>query len=406
MAIEKALLSVSDKTGLVEFAQRLHDLGIELLSTGGSAKALREADLPVTDVADYTDSPELFGGRVKTLHPRVHGGILHRRDVPCDVKDAKKHDVPAIDLVVVNLYPFEETVAQEGVTLSEAIEKIDVGGPTMIRAAAKNYDSVTVVVDPEDYQAVADELEASDATETDRPTRERLAIKAFQRTAAYDQAISTYLNEEQSTKKTFSLQLPLAMELRLRREPPPGGRALRELRRLLHQASGQGVLLHQRPRHPGPPPGSSPSSRAPPSPSSSTRIPAGSGAPRRASGTPGTRPSPPTSRRPSAVSIICNRPLDAGLARVICEIFTDIIIAPDFEADARALLQKKKKRIVQMHEVFKESALADPVLRSAPGGLLVMDSDPRVKGLGKLEEKVVTERPAQRGRAQGHAFSG
>ena len=392
MGIEKALLSVSDKTGLVEFAQRLHALGIELLSTGGSAQALREADLPVTDVSTYTDSPELFGGRVKTLHPKIHGGILHRRSNSEDVAAAKKNDVPPIDLVVVNLYPFEETVAQEGVTLSDAIEKIDVGGPTMIRAAAKNYDAVTVVVDPNDYDAVATELEAEGSPETQRSTRERLSIKAFQRTAAYDQAISTYLNGKQATGKSFSLQLPLASELRYGENPHQEaalygnfgdyftkiqGKELSYTNVIDIEAAAGLISEFSRPtvailKHTNP---------------------CGVGSSEEGLRDAWDKAFETDKQAPFGGVIICNRPLDVPLARVISGIFTDIIIAPDFEADARAILQKKKNlRMIQMHEAFAET-LDDPVLRSAPGGLLVMDSDPRVKGLGKLEEKVVTKRP-------------
>ena len=391
MGIEKALLSVSNKTGLVDFAKRLDDLGIQLLSTGGSAQALRDAGIPVTDVSDYTDSPELFGGRVKTLHPKIHGGILHRRGEASDVTDAKKHDVPAIDLVVVNLYPFEETIAQDGVTLAAAIEKIDVGGPTMIRAAAKNYDSVTVVVDPKDYAAVATELEESASNETELATRERLAIKAFQRTASYDRAISTFLNEEQATKKTFSLNLPLAMELRYGENPHQEATlygSFSECFTKLHgkdfsytnildiEAAGGLVSEFSRPtvailKHTNP---------------------CGVGSSEESLREAWDKAFETDKQAPFGGVIVCNRPMDLSLARVISEIFTDIIIAPDFEADARALLQKKKKRIVQMHKAFQE-AREDPVLRSAPGGLLVMDADPSVKGLGKLEEKVQSKRP-------------
>jgi phosphoribosylaminoimidazolecarboxamide formyltransferase/IMP cyclohydrolase len=150
MAIQRALLSVSDKSGLVDFAKGLDKHGIELLSTGGTSKTLREAGLTVIDVSDFTGAPELFEGRVKTLHPKVHGGLLHKRDDDEHLKQAKDHDIPPIDLVVVNLYPFEETVAKDDVTLEEAIENIDIGGPSMLRSAAKNYKSVTVVTDPKD----------------------------------------------------------------------------------------------------------------------------------------------------------------------------------------------------------------------------------------------------------------
>jgi phosphoribosylaminoimidazolecarboxamide formyltransferase/IMP cyclohydrolase len=157
MPITRALLSVSDKSGLAAFATELHEMGVELLSTGGTAAALREAGLPVIDVSEFTGAPELFDGRLKTLHPKVHGGLLHRRDDKEHVAQAKKNDIPPIDLVVVNLYPFEETVAKPDVTLEEAIEKIDIGGPSMLRSAAKNHASVTVIVDPADYPRVLEE---------------------------------------------------------------------------------------------------------------------------------------------------------------------------------------------------------------------------------------------------------
>ena len=175
MSITRALLSVSDKTGLAEFAKELHALGVELLSTGGTAKALREAGLPVVEVADYTGAPELFEGRVKTLHPKVHGGLLQRRSHPEHLAQATEHDIPPIDLVVVNLYPFEQTVAKPGVTLEDAIENIDIGGPSMLRSAAKNHESVTVVVDPADYAEVIAEMRDNSGA-TSRGLRERLAV--------------------------------------------------------------------------------------------------------------------------------------------------------------------------------------------------------------------------------------
>ena len=163
MAIKRALLSVSDKTGLVEFATTLQsDFGVELLSTGGTSRALREAGLEVIDVSDFTGAPELFDGRVKTLHPKVHGGLLQIRDSADHQQQAADNNIPTIDLVVVNLYPFEETVAKEGTTLAEAIEKIDIGGPSMLRSAAKNSKDVTVVTDPADYKKVLDEMEKNE----------------------------------------------------------------------------------------------------------------------------------------------------------------------------------------------------------------------------------------------------
>ncbi|MBK7742949.1 MAG: bifunctional phosphoribosylaminoimidazolecarboxamide formyltransferase/IMP cyclohydrolase [Betaproteobacteria bacterium] len=191
-AVTQALLSVSDKTGLVDFAQGLHRLGVTLLSTGGTARALAEAGLPVTEIGEYTGFPEMLDGRVKTLHPKVHGGILARRDLPAHVAALEKHDIPPIDLVVVNLYPFREAVAKDGCTLEEAIENIDVGGPTMVRAAAKNWHDVGIVVEPADYPALLAELEAGGRV-LSAATRFALARKAFSHTAAYDGAISNWL---------------------------------------------------------------------------------------------------------------------------------------------------------------------------------------------------------------------
>jgi phosphoribosylaminoimidazolecarboxamide formyltransferase/IMP cyclohydrolase len=194
MKVRRALLSVHDKTGVVEFARALADLGVELVSTGGTAQLLRDSGLSVRDVAEVTGFPEMLDGRVKTLHPRIHGGILARRDVPGHLETLARHEIPPIDLVVVALYPFEATVARADVTRAEAIEQIDVGGPTMIRAAAKNHAAVAVVTDRSQYRAVLDELGTSSGGLSDA-TRFRLAQEAFRRTAQYDAAIARYLTE-------------------------------------------------------------------------------------------------------------------------------------------------------------------------------------------------------------------
>src|SRR5580700_9721476 len=191
MSVERALLSVFDKTGIVEFARRLAAQKIEILSTGGTSKLLREAGVPVRDVSDFTNWPEMLGGRVKTLHPRVHGGLLYRRHNPDDLKQAKEHGITPIDLVVVNLYPFEATAAKEYLPPEELIENIDIGGPTMLRSAAKNFESVTVVTDPADYDRVVSELENS--RDTSLATRLELARKVFATTSRYDGMITTEL---------------------------------------------------------------------------------------------------------------------------------------------------------------------------------------------------------------------
>lgn len=191
MTVRRALISVHDKRGIVDFARALAKRDVEILSTGGTARLLREAGVTVRDVSEVTEFPEMLGGRVKTLHPRIHGGILARRDIPDHLATLERHGIPPIDLVVVSLYPFEATVATPGVTLAEAIEQIDVGGPTMIRAAAKNHAGVAVVTDPSQYDAVGDEIARHG--EVSAATRERLAREAFRRTAEYDAAIARYL---------------------------------------------------------------------------------------------------------------------------------------------------------------------------------------------------------------------
>ena len=207
MRVKQALLSVSDKTGLVEFARGLAALDIRLLSTGGTAKALAAAGLAVTEVGDYTGFPEMLDGRVKTLHPKVHAGILARRDLPAHAEALRAHDIPGIELVVVNLYPFRETVARPDCTLDEAIENIDIGGPTMVRAAAKNHAHVGVVVDPADYATLLAELQGGAGT-LSGATRFRLAQKAFSHTASYDAAISNYLTarDADGTARTWPQQ--------------------------------------------------------------------------------------------------------------------------------------------------------------------------------------------------------
>ncbi|MGH7317087.1 MAG: bifunctional phosphoribosylaminoimidazolecarboxamide formyltransferase/IMP cyclohydrolase, partial [Candidatus Rokuibacteriota bacterium] len=192
--VRRALVSVHDKTGVVEFARGLAALGAEILSTGGTAKLLRESGVPVVDVAEVTGFPEMLDGRVKTLHPGVHGGILARRELPEHLAALERHGIRPIDLVAVTLYPFEQTVARPGVTLEEAIENIDIGGPSLIRGAAKNHAHVAVITDPGQYGPVLDELQRSDGGLSDA-TRFRLAFEAFRRTAQYDAAIAAYLRE-------------------------------------------------------------------------------------------------------------------------------------------------------------------------------------------------------------------
>jgi phosphoribosylaminoimidazolecarboxamide formyltransferase/IMP cyclohydrolase len=219
MAVVRALISVFDKTGIVEFAKRLAALKIEILSTGGTAKLLRESGVAVQDVSDFTGWPEMLGGRVKTLHPKVHGGLLFRRKNAEDVKQSAEHGIAPIDLVVVNLYPFEATAAKAGLTAEELIENIDIGGPTMLRSAAKNFESVTVVADPADFGRVATELESTG--ETTLATRLELARKVFATTSRYDGTITTELERLSAPSGRVALEakpvLPERVHIALRR---------------------------------------------------------------------------------------------------------------------------------------------------------------------------------------------
>ena len=222
--IKRALVSVSDKSGVADFARALAKLGVEILSTGGTAKLLQTNGIPVIEVSDYTGFPEMLDGRVKTLHPRVHGGVLARRDDPAHLDALRKHNIPTIDLVVVNLYPFEQTVARADCTLADAIENIDIGGPTMVRAAAKNHAAVTVVVDSADYASVLDEMRAHGGGVSDA-ARFRLAVKAFEHTARYDGAIANHLGAvemdgaRRDFPNTFNLQVRHSTALRYGENP-------------------------------------------------------------------------------------------------------------------------------------------------------------------------------------------
>jgi phosphoribosylaminoimidazolecarboxamide formyltransferase/IMP cyclohydrolase len=192
--IRRALISVSNKKGIAEFASELHAMGIEILSTGGTAKTLRGAGIPVKEVSDHTGSPEMLDGRVKTLHPRIHGGLLSRRDNPKDMEEIRKYGIDTIDMVVVNLYPFEETISNPGVTFAEAIENIDIGGPAMLRSASKNFQDVAVIVDPSDYEMIVREMKTMDG-DLSYKTKLGLARKVFEHTSRYDGLITNYLTK-------------------------------------------------------------------------------------------------------------------------------------------------------------------------------------------------------------------
>jgi phosphoribosylaminoimidazolecarboxamide formyltransferase/IMP cyclohydrolase len=392
-SVERALLSVSDKTGLVEFARGLAQLGIELVASGGTARALRDAGLEVVDVADLTGSPEMLGGRVKTLHPRVHGGLLARRDHEGDRADVEAQGLRWIDLVVVNLYPFEATVARPDVDFADAIENIDIGGPSMLRSAAKNHAHVGVVVDPVDYALVLDELQASQ--QLCEATRRRLALKAFERTAAYDAAIHEWLSARleapgEGLPERLAVALPRASSLRYGENPhqaaalygrffhvaePLHGKAL-SYNNLVDVQAALALILDFDPadevtlailKH---------------------NTPCGVGA--------GASPLEAYQRAfatdpesPFGGIIVCNRPFDLALAQEVDRIFTEVLVAPGFDDDALALLRKKKnRRLLRFHPERVERAELD--WKRVFGGVLLQEPDLAVEDLTAC--RIVTAR--------------
>jgi phosphoribosylaminoimidazolecarboxamide formyltransferase / IMP cyclohydrolase len=341
----RALLSVSDKTGLVDIARVLAGAGVELVSTGGTARALREAGLTVLDVSQITGFPEMMDGRVKTLHPVVHGGLLYVRDNPEHQKQAQEHNIVPIDFVIVNLYPFEATIRRPDVTLELAIENIDIGGPSMLRSAAKNYRSVTVVVDPADYDTVAEQVKAKGETTLD--LREKLAAKVFHTTSYYDSLIAEFLATKLSQEQTAlpeNLIIPMrkAQALRYGENPHQQAALYGDFPQYFKQLHGKelsynnlidisgavnligefrdakptlAILKHTNPCGLG----TAESLHQAWEYAFST-----------------------DRQAPFGGIIVVNRPLDLAVAKDISEIFSEVIIAPSFEPDALALLEKKK----------------------------------------------------------------
>jgi phosphoribosylaminoimidazolecarboxamide formyltransferase/IMP cyclohydrolase len=372
LKIARALISVSDKSGIAAFARELERQGVDIISTGGTADLLRKEKIPVRDISSFTAFPEVLEGRVKTLHPRVHGGLLYKRGNEKHETEARECGFEPIDLVVVNLYPFEATVAKPDVTLPEAIENIDIGGPSMIRSAAKNYESVTVVVDPADYEGVLENMRDNNG-ETTLKLRERLAIKAFIRTAEYDRAIGNFLNREQTTDASYSLSLPLVTRLRYGENPHQTAALYGNFDQHFEKLHGKelsfnnildisaatnliaefeeptvAILKHTNPCG------------------------VGSDADLRKAW---NKAFATDKQAPFGGIIICNRPFTEALAKVISEIFSEVIIAPDFEPEARSILQKKKNlRLIRLASSATDVRPAVDV-RSVCGGVLVQDAD-------------------------------
>ncbi len=403
--VTRALVSVSDKRGLVDFARGLHALGIAILSTGGTAKLLADAGLPVTQVSDWTGFPEMLDGRVKTLHPRIHGGLLGRRDLPRHVEQMRAHGIEPIDLVAVNLYPFRETVAKPGVTLEEAIEQIDIGGPSMLRSAAKNHAHVTVVVDPDDYAAVLEELRAGGGS-ISVATNRRLAQKAFHTTAVYDGAIADFLGAPAEGRwgRTFHWGGTKALDLRYGENPHQSAALYGDFLRVVAPLHGKelsynnivdtdaalalaaefladpdaavAILKHNTPCGVG----------VGPDPLAAWE---------RAYAT--------DPESPFGGIVVSTKPWTLALARAVDEIFTEVLIAPAFEPDALELLRKKKhRRLLRWHP--EAAPPAQPAVRSVAGGLLVQDADRAMEDAAAA--RVVTRRAptAEERRALGFAW--
>jgi phosphoribosylaminoimidazolecarboxamide formyltransferase / IMP cyclohydrolase len=388
MKINRALISVSDKTGIVPFARRLSEMGVEIISTGGTAALLKDESISHIEIEQFTGFPEILSGRVKTLHPMVHGGLLFLRDNPDHRQQAAAHHIQPIDLVVVNLYPFESTVAEPNVPLEQAVEQIDIGGPSMLRSAAKNYQSVTVVSDPADYDIVLKEMELHDG-ETTLTLREQFAIKAFLKTSRYDQAIADFLRREQGAAGAFVLSLPLEMHLRYGENPHQAASLYGHFQDFFHKLHGKELsynnildinaaanLIREFPestvailKHTNPcGVGSDPDLREAWVKAFAT-----------------------DKQSPFGGVIICNRPLNESLARAISEIFSEVIIAPEFEPEARALLQKKKNLRLMKMLSGAEEVKDDLEVRSVTGGILVQEKDGA--GFEDPERHVVSARP-------------
>ena len=380
LPVERALLSVYDKTGIAPFARRLHDQGVDLVSTGGTAQAIRDAGCPVTDVADLTGVPEVLDGRVKTLHPAIHAGILARRTDPDDVAELDAHGYVPIDLVVGNLYPFDEAVAG-GADMATAMENVDIGGPTMLRAAAKNHAFVGVITDPRRYDDVASEMESQNGALT-MDTRRALAHEAFAHTAAYDTAIDDYFGAQAQDDDTapplpatYHERLPRAQSLRYGENPHQDAGLYGDPSSFFEKLHGKdlsfnnlidlnaalqvidefrdddptcAILKHT-------------------NPCGVAVAETLEDAWHRAFAT--------DRQSPYGGIVVVNRPLDRPTAEAIDEIFTEIIIAPEFEDGVLDLLIQKKRRRLVRH---RADARTDdrPNVRSVVGGLLVQTPDP------------------------------
>lgn len=382
-----ALISVSDKTGVLEFAKELvHHHHYTILSTGGTAKLLSSNGIPVTEVSDYTGFPEMMDGRVKTLHPKIHGGLLCLRSNPSHMEQAKEHNINMIDLVVVNLYPFEATVAKPNCTLEDAIENIDIGGPSMLRSAAKNHADVTVVCDNKDYPAVLEAIRKGG--DELQQLRRRLALKVYQRTSAYDAAIASYLNEKYNDgalPETLNIGLPMVQKMRYGENPHQQAALYGDFNKSFKQLHGKelsynniiditaaaelisefekptlAILKHTNPCGVA---------------SCDNLVEAWNQA------------FETDKQAPFGGIIVVNRKMEEDLAEIISHIFSEVIIAPNYSDRAIEILTKKKNLRVMVSTYKNRPKLQ---IKSVIGGVLAQTSD-SIEEL-KANMKVVTKR--------------
>ncbi|ALJ56329.1 Bifunctional purine biosynthesis protein PurH [Candidatus Xiphinematobacter sp. Idaho Grape] len=386
MKVSRALISVFDKAGLVSFASRLGELGIEMLATSGTARTLQVEGIPVMEISEFTGFPEILGGRVRTLHPKVHAGLLYLREREQHVQEVLAHGIQPIDLVIVNLYPFAETASRRGITLEEALEQIDIGGPSMIRSAAKNYRYVTVVTDPADYASVLEDLETN-AGETTCKLRKRLAAKAFSTTSSYDAGITKYLSQEQEAHNRFMLDLPLACCLSYGENPHQNAKLYgsffdyvdklhgRELsyNNILDISSAVALIVEF---------------TEPTIAILKHTNPCGVGSDSDLKGA--WMKAFSTDRLASFGGVVViNRPITLALAQAIAEVFIEVIIATGFETGALSLLQRRKN--LRLMRILQRPPMDTWEAHSVAGGMLIQDMDP--PNVGGLGHKVVSSRP-------------
>lgn len=394
--VKRALISVSDKTGIVEFAQKLNDLGVSIISTGGTFKVLKEAGIPVINISDVTGFPECLDGRVKTLHPNIHAGLLAMRSNPEHMKQVEELNVELIDMVVVNLYPFKQTIMKPDVTLADAIENIDIGGPTMLRAAAKNYQDVSVVIDPTDYEQVLSEIKETGAVSV--KTNFYLAAKVFNHTAYYDTMIANYLRDKAGLPKypdTISMTFEKVQDMRYGENPHQSAAFYKEVGNSdgmlsgIEQLHGKELsfnnindlhgaleLLKEFDEEP-------------------TVVACKHSNPCGVASGKDIHEAYVRAYNTDPVSIfggiLCaNRKIDKAAAEEISKIFLEIVLAPDFDDDALEVLEQKKNiRLLKLKDVMKKQPETAYDVKKVSGGILIQDIDSKLLG---DELKVVTDR--------------